>query len=84
MQQVEKLYYKLNVLKPGLGEYILSNGHKLRVIFKANLREFYHFTRLRSDGHAQWEIRELSLKIEDILKKKIPLAAQMLKGKDAF
>ncbi|MCF7918463.1 MAG: FAD-dependent thymidylate synthase [Candidatus Cloacimonetes bacterium] len=82
MEDVEHVYFKLEEHKKGLGSYILTNAHKLRVIFKANLRELYHFSRLRSDEHAQWEIREISLEIDSILKDKLPLAAEMLMGKD--
>ena len=70
--------------KKGLGNYILTNSHKLSVIFKANLRELYHFSRLRSDEHAQWEIREISRAIEKIVKDKVPIAAKMMMGKDKF
>jgi len=84
MKSVHDLYVKLEKTKAGLGNYILTNAHKLNVCFKANLRELYHFSRLRSDGHAQWEIRELSEKIEKAIKHEAPLAANMLMGKDRF
>lgn len=84
MQQVHLFYEKLEQFKQGLGNYILTNGHKLNVIFKANLRELYHVARLRSDKHAQWEINELSKKIEAIIKRKMPNAAKYMMGKDEF
>jgi len=84
MDDVHKLYYKLEEKKKGLGSYILTNGHKLAVIFQANLRELYHFSRLRSDCHAQWEIREVSHQIDEIIRAKVPLAAKFMMGKDQF
>ena len=84
MKSVNKLYEKLQKTKPGLGNYILTNAHRVNVVFKANLRELYHFSRLRSDKHAQWEIQELSQKIEMLVKDKAPLAASRMMGKDKF
>ncbi|MCD8480606.1 MAG: FAD-dependent thymidylate synthase [Candidatus Cloacimonetes bacterium] len=49
-----------------------------------NLREIYHFVRLRSDAHAQWEIREISDAIAGIARKNAPNAARMLCGKSEF
>lgn len=49
-----------------------------------NLRDLYHFIRLRADAHAQWEIRELAQNIEDQIREKMPLTTLMLSGKDRF
>ncbi len=84
MEHVDQLFYKLEKIKKGLGAYILTNSHRLPVLFQANLRELYHFSRLRSDIHAQWEIREISKKIDMILKRELPNAGAMLMGKDEF
>jgi thymidylate synthase ThyX len=80
-KRIKGLYLKLRAVHPSLGNYILTNGHKLRVVISFNMREFYHFARLRSDLHAQWEIRELSDNIITILRDKFPLSAEMLGGK---
>jgi flavin-dependent thymidylate synthase len=82
--EVADFYYKLETYKQGLGNYILTNSHKLTILFQANLRELYHFSRLRSDKHAQWEIRELSKKMETILRTKLQFATNYLIGKDEF
>jgi thymidylate synthase ThyX len=42
-----------------IAQYILPNATYKRMIFKTNLREFYHITKLRMDEHAQWDIRHL-------------------------
>ncbi len=84
LKAVEELYEKMEALKKGLGNYILTNAHRLNVIFKANLREMYHFSRLRSDIHAQWEIREISNQLEKMIKEQVPLAAKVMMGKDEF
>ncbi|MDP8221661.1 MAG: FAD-dependent thymidylate synthase [Candidatus Stygibacter frigidus] len=84
IKEAEELYYKLEQVKSGLGNYILTNGHRLAVLFKANLRELYHFSRLRSDAHAQWEIREVSQQIDCMIKERLPFAGALIMGKDEF
>ena len=75
------LYAKMQNIKLGLGNYVLSNSHKRNILLKMNFREVYHFSRLRSDKHAQWEIREISQEMDKILKEKFPLIAEFLNGK---
>ena len=64
--------------------YLLTNGHCRRVIFKLNLRELYHFSRLRMDSHAQWEIREIATRMAALARGKLPVSARYLGGKDTF
>ena len=42
-----------------VADYILPQSTLCTVIARVNLREFYNICRLRLDGHAQFEIREL-------------------------
>ncbi|MEA1972420.1 MAG: FAD-dependent thymidylate synthase [Candidatus Cloacimonadota bacterium] len=84
MKKVEKMYYKLEAKKEGLGNYIMTNSHKLRVYFKANLREIFHFVRLRSDSHAQWEIRQLSDEMVAQIKFNLPIIGKYFVGKNEF
>jgi len=65
-------------------EYILLNGHRRRVLLAMNLRELYHFSRLRSDTSAQWEIREVSDEMCRLAAEKAPSGASLLGGKDGF
>jgi flavin-dependent thymidylate synthase len=65
-------------------EYALLNAHRRRVLFDINLRELYHFSRLRSDIHAQWEIRRLSQIMCALAGEKVPTGTMMLCGKDSF
>ncbi|MDZ4182131.1 MAG: FAD-dependent thymidylate synthase [Candidatus Cloacimonadaceae bacterium] len=43
-----------------LSPYLVLNAESALVQTSMNLREIYHFCRLRSDEHAQWEIRQIS------------------------
>ncbi len=64
--------------------YILTNGHRRRVIFKVNARELYHLARLRLDAHAQWDIRRLSQEMIHLAQEALPLTLLMAGGKDRF
>jgi len=65
-------------------DYVLTNSHCRRVLMKMNLREMYHFVRLRDDAHAQWDIRNLAHRLSEKIKTLMPLTAMMLCGKSGF
>ncbi len=65
-------------------DYVLTNSHRRRVLMKMNLREMYHFVRLRDDEHAQWDIRDLAHRLSEKVKPLMPLTAMMLCGKSDF
>ncbi|MFA6692051.1 MAG: FAD-dependent thymidylate synthase, partial [Saccharofermentanales bacterium] len=67
-----------------LRSYLRLNATPVKVYAKMNLREIYHFVRLRSDAHAQWEIRSISDAIAKVAQKHAPNAARMLCGKSDF
>lgn len=83
-QKSSNLYFKLRSDFPFVAPYILTNAHRRRVFIQMNLRELYHFARLRSDEHAQWDIRMISQKISNLLRNKLPLLGILLVGKDQF
>lgn len=80
----ERLYRRIEKEAPHASEYALSNAHRRRVLVGMNLRELYHFSRLRSDEHAQWEIRDLSDEMCRLAHRHAPVATQMLGGKDSI
>lgn len=84
MKASADMYYELEKIKEGLGIYAMTNAHVVNVIMKCNLRELYHFVRLRSDKHAQWEIQQVSDQIAELVKEKLPNAGKYLMGKDKF
>jgi len=65
-------------------QYVLTNAHRRRVLLTSNLRELYHFTRLREDTHAQWDIRALAVDMRKAVEKVMPLGTLLLCGKDSF
>jgi len=71
--------------KPGnAADYILTNAHRRRVTITMNLREIYHFARMREDGHAQWAIRQIAKDISLAVKEVAPITGSLLCGKDRF
>ncbi len=84
----ENLFAKIDALKPDLNtvsshlpRYIRTNADKVKVLARMNLRELYHFVRLRSDEHAQWEIRALSDAIASQIRRLCPASSSLLCGK---
>lgn len=67
-----------------LRDYLKLNSTPCKIYAKMNLREIYHFVRLRSDEHAQWEIRNLSHVICNQVQKQAPNASRLLCGKSDF
>jgi flavin-dependent thymidylate synthase len=65
-------------------EYILTNAHRKRVLFKVNVRELYHISRLREDRSAQWDIRQVVGQMVEKAKTKMPIACLLLGGKDVY
>ncbi len=78
-------FYRLHAPRLGrAAEYALLNAHRRRVLFCLNLRELYHFSRLRSDMAAQREIRIISDEMCRIAAETVPYGALLLGGKDSF
>ncbi|MBN1885582.1 MAG: FAD-dependent thymidylate synthase [Candidatus Krumholzibacteriota bacterium] len=69
---------------PDAAPYAFLNAHRRRVAIGVNLRELYHFSRLRSDRHAQWEIREISDLMCRLASRRLPAGSMLLGGKDVF
>lgn len=83
-KQTEELYRRIENKHPGIGSYILTNGHRKRVLVSVNLRELYHISRLREDSTAQWDIRDKAHKMTHLAKKVMPITTQLLGGKETY
>lgn len=67
-----------------IADYLLTNAQVRRVRLMANARELYHFSRLRCDAHAQWEIRDLADQMIALAKSEWPQMMVLACGKDKF
>ena len=87
MDIIEKTNFAYSILKENMdfgAEYVLTNAHRRRVLFKVNARELYHISRLREDATAQWDIRRTAGEMSRLAKKVMPLTCLLIGGKDAF
>ena len=84
MRQTQSAYEQIRQKAPLAAAYVLTNAHRKRVLMKFNAREMYHLARLRADAHAQWDIRDLTIKMLQQAKKVMPLTLMMACGKDNF
>ncbi len=84
IKETEHFFLRLTDFNPSIAPYVLTNAHRRRVLFKINLRELYHFSRLREDQHAQWDIRNIARQMGILIKEKLPLSAALIGGKDRF
>lgn len=83
-QASEALFVRIQAVTPAAAPYALTNAHRRRVIFKANVRELCHFSRLRLDAHAQWDIRVLAEEMVEKARRRMPMAMMLAAGKDRF
>lgn len=61
--------------------YMLTNAHRRRIVLGINGRELYHFSRLREDEHAQWDIRSVAGRMLDAVRGRAPLTCMLTGGK---
>lgn len=81
IEETNNAYIKIKQFYNNAADYILTNSHRRLIIMKMNLREIYHFVRLRADINAQWDIRNLANMLTNEVRKISPLASFMLCGK---
>lgn len=65
-------YFIENGVKAEDARFLLPNAAKTKLIVTANFREWRHIIKIRTEKHAQWEIRELMKEIKIILQEACP------------
>jgi flavin-dependent thymidylate synthase len=83
-EHTSEVYRELAKYDRTAAQYVLTNGHRRRMLVKANARELYHIARLREDAHAQWDIRNVSGDMLALAREKAPLTLMLAWGKDKF
>lgn len=53
----------MNGVKPEDARFLLPEATKTNIVMTMNARELFHFLDLRTDRHAQWEIRKMALEL---------------------
>jgi thymidylate synthase (FAD) len=74
MKEARKIYRDLRALgiKNEDARFVLPNAVESEIVVSANFREWRHIFELRGETDAQWEIRNIVIKILTILKKHAP------------
>lgn len=72
MREAAELYDRLANWNLDVASYIVPNGFNRRVLFTMNLREAFHFCRLRSAENAHFSIRRIALRVAEMISKIYP------------
>lgn len=83
-EETSETFYQLKRVHPHAAQYVLTNGHRRRMLIKVDARELYHISRLREDSHAQWDIKQVSADMLALAREKAPLTLLLAYGKDVF
>ena len=75
MAVIEQVYLKMreNGARPEQARAILPNSLKTEIFMTANLREWRHFLKLRTSKRAHPQMRQIALKIFEILNSNLPV-----------
>jgi len=73
-------YRQMTMQFPADAKYVLPLGYRVRTIFIMNLREAFHFVRLRSSPHGHQSYRRVAVKLWDQIAKVHPLLARHLRA----
>lgn len=83
-ERTSESYIELTGHNPEAAQYVLTNGHRRRILLTVDARELYHISRLREDAQAQWDIRQVSSDMLYLAREKAPLTLMLAFGKDTF
>lgn len=82
--RTEEVFDHVASVSPAAAQYVLTNSHQRRVLLTLNARELYHFSRLREDQAAQWDIRDIAGRMMEQARHVMPLALALAGGKDNY
>lgn len=71
-------YTRLLAISPRLAEYAVTHAHLRRVVTRMNLRECYHFFKLRVQPDAHFTIRDAAQQAVDLVKGVHPLLLKFI------
>jgi thymidylate synthase ThyX len=60
MEASQRGYERVSELSPVVAQYLATHAHRRRVLSQMNLRECYHFFKLRTSSQAHFTIREVA------------------------
>jgi thymidylate synthase ThyX len=78
MRQARDVYLRLAEVNSDAASYIVPNGYHRRVLFTMNLRQAFHFCRLRSAENAHFSIRLIALRVYEAVRSVYPALASFM------
>ena len=78
MEASANAYTQLSALSPRLAEYAVTHAHLRRVVTRMNLRECYHFFKLRVQPEAHFTIRDAAQQAMELVQSVHPLLLKFL------
>ena len=81
MQAAAALYEKLAAWNPQVAAYVVPNAFNRRVLCRANLRELFHFIKLRGAKNAHFSIQRVGWGMLEQIRPYFPLLSQKIQVK---
>jgi len=78
MRQVANLYERVSAWNPAAASYMIPNGFNRRVLFSMNLRQVFHFCKLRGAENAHFSIRRVAYQMAEAVQQAYPLLGTYL------
>ncbi len=78
MRQARDVYLQVAAVHQDAASYIVPNGYHRRVLFTMNLRQAFHFCRLRSAENAHFSIRLVALRMYEAIRSVYPALAPFM------
>jgi len=78
MQRAKEVYEKIRKECPLQAQYLLPLGYRKRYLITMNLREVYHFVKLRTIPLAHTSYRRIAHKVYEIMREKYPLLSKYI------
>lgn len=78
MRSAADLYRRIAAWNPDVASYAIPNGFNRRVLFDMNLREAFHFCRLRAAENAHFSIRRIAQQVMESIREIYPLLGAYL------
>ena len=78
METAESSFREIKRSSPVVAQYLVTHGHKRRVLSQMDLRELYHFLRMRNSPHAHFTIRHMAAEAMRLVNERHPLLLRYL------
>lgn len=82
MQAAADMYEKLAAWNPQVAAYVVPNAFNRRVLCRANLRELFHFIKLRCAKNAHFSIQRVGRGMLEQVRPYFPLLSRKIQVKD--